>query len=132
MARGTLASFYQHWALALFSLGAAFTIWFVIQDVENPRVRVSFPPEGQPSSIQVEATNVEDAAPNATSSVRVEVEGREDDLATLTTEDFAATVDVQGLGTGVATDVPVRVRSLKDGVRVLSVSPPTISVTLDP
>ena len=35
IARGSFLSFYQHWAMALFSLVAAFAIWFVI-DVENP------------------------------------------------------------------------------------------------
>jgi hypothetical protein len=37
-AKSSVLNVYDHWALALFSLAAAFSIWFVIQDVENPRV----------------------------------------------------------------------------------------------
>lgn len=132
VARGTVASFYQHWGLALFSVAAAFAIWFVIQDVENPRVEASFPADDQPPSIDVRAANVEDAAPNQTYTVRVRVEGREDDLSSLSNEDFEATIDVSGVAVGSPTEVPVRVRALRDGVRVLSVSPPTVNVTLEP
>ena len=131
IARGSFVSFYQHWAMALFSLVAAFSIWFVIQDVENPIVQANFPSEGD-SGIPVAPINVEDATPNEPYEVRVEVEGREDDLEGLTVDDFEATVDVKDLPVGVETEAPVRVRSLKDGVRVLSVTPSRIQLTLEP
>ena len=50
--------------------GAAFAIWFVIQDVENPRVEASFLPEGQLANIEVAATNVDDLIPDESSSWR--------------------------------------------------------------
>ena len=53
----------------------------------------------------------------------VEVEGREDDLAALSVEDFVATVDVQDIAAGRPTEVPVKVTSRRDGVRVLAVDP---------
>jgi YbbR domain-containing protein len=131
IARGSVLSLYQHWAMALFSLVAAFAIWFVIQDVENPIVQANFPGEGQ-SGIPVEPTNVEDATPNEPSEVRIEVEGREDDLKDLSLDDFVATVDLKGLPVNTPTEAPVRVRSLRDGVRVLSVTPSRIQLTLEP
>jgi len=127
--RGSLSGLYQHWALALFSLLAAFTIWFVIQDVENPRVEVVFPGDGL-ARIEVVPTNADQFIPVEDYSVSLLVEGREDDLASLTREDFRATVDVQGIPEGIPTERQVRVRSLRDGVRVLEVRPATISVVV--
>ena len=61
-----LVSLYQHWALALFSVAAALGIWFVIQDVENPRVEGRFPRE--PGTVEAIVKNnndfiVQDMAP---------------------------------------------------------------------
>ena len=130
IARGSVLSLYQHWAMALFSLVAAFAIWFVIQDVENPIVQANFPGDG--SGIPVAPINVEDATPNETQDVEIQVEGREDDLEGLSLEDFEATVDLKGLPVNTPTEAPVRVRSLRDGVRVLSVNPSRIQLTLEP
>jgi YbbR domain-containing protein len=132
LAKGTFLSFYEHWALAGFSLVAAFAIWFVIQDVENPRVRAFFPPEGELASIEVEAINADRLIPNTTTFVRIEVEGREDDLALLSTDDFQATIDVKGIPANSPTAVPVQVTSSEDGVKVLSVTPAQVIVTLEP
>jgi len=131
MARGTLLSFYEHRALALFSLVAAFAIWFVIQDVENPRVQAQFPPEGEPPSIPVQAVNADRLLPNDTTEVSVIVEGREDDLALLSADDFRATIDVKGIPANSPTTLPIRVTA-PDGVKVLKVIPSTIIVTLEP
>ena len=132
IARGSVLSLYQHWAMALFSLVAAFAIWFVIQDVENPIVQANFPGEGQ-SGIPVEPINVEDATPNETEMIEnIRVEGREDDLEDLSLEDFEVTVDLKGLPVNAPTEAPVRVRSLRDGVRVLSVTPSRVQLTLEP
>lgn len=130
-ARGSLAGIYDHWALALFSLAAAFAIWFVIQDVENPRVRAAFPADGQAASIPVNAINADEFIPNKENFVAIEVEGREDDLASLSPDDFEASVDVQGLPENTPTFVPVKVTSRRDGVRVLAVHPSTIEITVE-
>jgi len=132
VARGSILSFYEHWALALFSVAAAFAIWFVVQDVENPRVSAPYPPLGVPASIEVQAVNAQDAGLRDTHLVSVDVEGRENDLESLTNDDFVATVDVKNVPLNTPVELPVRVRSQKDGVRVLSVQPATITVTLEP
>ena len=132
IAKGTVLSFYEHWTLALFSLVAAFAIWFVVQDVENPRVQVTFPPEGEPPSIEVQPVNADRLLPDQSYFVRVQLEGREDDLALLSPDSFEATIDVSGIPANSPTAVPVRVTSNIDGVKVLSVEPSTIVVTLEP
>lgn len=131
--RGSLSSLREHWALALFSLVVAFGIWFVIEDVENPRVRATFPADGQASSIIVRAINADRLIPNNEYRVdEVEIEGREGDLKSLTADDFEATIDVQGIPANTPTEVPIRVVSNRDGVKVLAVRPATISVTVEP
>ena len=132
VARGSVASLYQHWALTLFSLVAAFAIWFVIQDVENPRVSAAYPADGAPPSILVQAINADRLIPNDEYRVSVEVEGREGDLASLADEDFEATIDVKDIPANTPTEVAVRVTSKRDGVKVLAVHPATVSVTVEP
>ena len=132
VARGSVASLLQHWGLALFSLVAAFAIWFVIQDVENPRVTACFPEDCRSPAIEVEAVNADRLIPNEVFTVRVEVEGREGDLSALAASDFEATIDVQGIPASTPTEVPVKVRSTRDGVKVLVVEPSTWTVTLEP
>jgi hypothetical protein len=43
VAKATIRSVADHWMLAIFSLIAAGGIWFVIQDIENPRVEALVP-----------------------------------------------------------------------------------------
>jgi YbbR domain-containing protein len=130
-AKSSVLNVYDHWALALFSLAAAFSIWFVIQDVENPRVTARYPDAG--FTIPVDAENVDQLIPDSENNfVAVTVEGREDDLAALSVRDFEARIDIKGVPPGVPTALPVKVRSLRGGVDVLSVEPPTITVTLEP
>jgi YbbR domain-containing protein len=130
VAGGILRSFRDHWAQAAFSLVAAFAIWFVIQDVENPRVSVTFPDEGQPPSIVVTAENAGPYIVRENYSVRVVAEGRADDLAALTPSDFEARVDVRGMQPGVEEFRQVRVTSRRPGVRVLQVIPSQVRITL--
>lgn len=130
IARGSVVGLYQHWAMALFSIAAAFAIWFVIQDVENPRVQACFP-EDCSRLIPVEATNADLYIPTSTYTVGVQIEGREDDLRNLSRDDFQATIDVKGITPGAPQERQVKVTS-KSGVRVLSVSPPTVLVSVEP
>ncbi len=127
---GSLRSFRQHWLQASFSLVAAFAIWFVVQDVENPRQTATFPEEGQPPSILVVPENAGPYIPRETHSVRVVAEGRADDLAALTAADFEARVDVRGMQPGVEEFRQVRVVSRRPGVRVLQVIPSQVRITL--
>lgn len=131
IAKGSAVSLYQHWAMALFSLAAAFGIWFVIQDVENPSVQATFPANGIPA-IPVEAQNADLYIPTESFSVFVKIEGRQNELANLSQEDFEASIDVKGLVPGVPEARPVKVVSNRDGIRVLEVSPATFVVTVAP
>lgn len=117
--------------MALFSLGAAFAIWFVIQDVENPRVQASFPADGT-TAIPVLATNADLYIPNASYNVAVQVEGRQDEVVNLSRDDFDATVDIKGITPENPQERTVKVTSKRNGVRVLSVTPATLFVTVAP
>ncbi len=130
VARTSIASLYEHWALAGFSLVAAFAIWFVIEDVENPRVQGDFPPANEPASIAVNAQNTGDFIVKEITAVHVTVEARKGQLETLIGDDFEATVDAQGVKPGESVELPVRVKSKRDGVRVVRVNPPRVQVTV--
>jgi len=120
----------EHWALASFSLVAAFAIWVLIQDVENPRVR-GIVPEPPATGVAVRAVNVPAGLIVLESpTVRVEVEARQDVLPELRAGDFEAIVDVQGLEPGGPLSLPVRVTSKREGVDVVRVIPERVEITL--
>lgn len=128
--RSVVRSFYQHWALAGFSLFAAFAIWFVVEDVENPRVTARFPAEGVPASIPVEARNAGDLIMKESFTVAVVIEGRGDDLENLVPGDFRAFVDVQGMQPGIDELREVKVEPRDGDLRVIEVIPSTVRVTV--
>lgn len=128
--RAGVTSLTQHWALASFSLVAAFAIWVVIQDVENPRVR-GVAPEPPAAAIPVRPVNVPSGFIVLESpTVRAEVEARQDVLPALRASDFEATVDVQGLQPGGTVSLPVRVTAKRAGVDVVRVVPDRVDITL--
>ncbi len=119
-----------HWALALFSLVAAFGIWVAIQDVDNPRVTGLAPADG---GIQVEVFNLPDGfIVEDLQQVTVIVEARKGDLESLRPSDFRASVDVKTDSPDVQAEGsrPVRVESRRKGVEVLEVRPATVPVKL--
>lgn len=123
------STIYRHWALSLFSLAIAFGVWFVVQDVENPRVEgeVPFPDE---QGITVEAVNVpEGVVITDIRQIRVRVEARQDDLADLHADDFRAIVDVSGIRAGTTQRLPVRIESKPGNVRLLAIIPDTVEVS---
>ncbi len=120
----------QHWALALFSLAAAFAIWYTVQDVENPRAEGVVPVEGE-QQIRVEAVNIPDGYIVVDPSpVSVRVRARKADLPTLRAADFRATVDLQGIEREDTVSLAVSVNSRRSGLNVLSVAPSSVQVTL--
>ena len=124
-----LVSLYQHWALALFSVAAALGIWFVIQDVENPRVEGRFPRE--PGTVEAIVKNNNDFIVQDMAPVSLSVNARKGDFATLRREDFEVYIDLSGVEAGgPAVLLPVRATSKRDSVRVLSVTPSTMRVTV--
>lgn len=128
--RSSAASVYRNWLLASFSLVAAFAIWFIVEDVENPRVTVRFPAEGLPAAIPVEARNAGDLIMKDSFAVAVVIEGRDDDIQNLVPGDFRAFVDVQGMQPGIEDVREVRVESRRSGVQVVEVIPPSVRVTV--
>lgn len=125
--RSALLSVTDHWALALFSIVAAFGIWVAVQDIDNPRTTGEAPPG---DGIPVEALNV----PNGKlvedlDRITVTVEARKDDIARLKPGDFIARVDVSSMGELAEAELPVRVTSRREDVRIVG-SPPLVKVTL--
>lgn len=128
--RSAAASVYRNWLLASFSLVAAFAIWFIVEDAENPRVTVRFPAEGLPAAIPVEARNAGNLIMKDSFAVAVVLEGRDDDLDNLVPGDFRAYVDVQGMQAGIEDVREVKVESRRSGVQVVEVIPSSVRVTV--
>ena len=128
--RSVVRTFYQHGALAGFSLFAAFAIWFVVEDVENPRVTARFPADGVPASIPVEARNAGDLIMKESFTVAIVIEGRGDDLENLVPGDFRAFVDVQGMQPGIDELREVKVEPRDGDLRVIEVIPSTVRITV--
>jgi len=128
--RGGGGSVLSHWALACFSVAAAFGVWFVVQDVENPQVDVWVPAQTDPASIVPQAVNAGDFIVSELAPIRVQVQARKSDVASLRPSDFDASVDVKGVQPGAAAELPVHVTSRRSGVRVVSVNPANVTVTL--
>lgn len=116
---------WRHWVMASFSLVAAFGVWFVIQDVENPRVRGVVPIDAT-QRIAVQAVNVPDNYIFEGAGAQVRVEARDEELQNLVADDFVATVNLNGYDPEGDAEVRVEVRSRKSGVRVLEAIPATI------
>jgi YbbR domain-containing protein len=123
------ANLAEHWALGLFSLAAAFAIWFAIQDVENPRT-TDIVPAGQ-QGIPVRTENQPDGMiVDDLPGVKVKVEAREEDLPNLLPSDFDARVNVNGIPEGATEPRPVQVEARRPGVKVLSVEPANVEVRM--
>ncbi|MEO5568836.1 MAG: CdaR family protein [Gemmatimonadaceae bacterium] len=114
----------------LLSLVAAFGIWMLVEDQENPRTQAVVPLETN-QAIPVTPLNVpDDAILRDQPTVRVRVEARNADIEGLREGDFRATIDLRGVTPGEAVSRPVRVESRRGGVRVLSVQPSQVDITL--
>jgi YbbR domain-containing protein len=122
----------SHWALALVSLVAAFGIWMVIQDVENPRVEGEAPATG---GIQVTALNVpQGCLVEELQAVRVRVNARQGVLDQLRPGDFTAEIDVRDARCDTLDQPvqsrPVRVTSRRDDVDVIEAIPDSVEFRL--
>ncbi len=130
LGRAAIGSVTSHWALGLFSLASAFGIWFAVQDIENPRAEAVVPGEGE-QRIRVEAINVPDGyIVLEEPRVSVRVRARKDDIPSLRAADFRATVDVPPDSRDGTVNLIVEVEPQRSNVKVLEVSPATVSVTL--
>lgn len=118
-----------HWALSFFSIGVAFVIWFIVQDVENPRVEQVVPVEGR-QAIPIEILNQsDDVIILDAGRVQVRVDAREEDIPELRASDFRATIDAGGLVAGQTVERAVTVEMVgNDSIRVLDVIPATVQL----
>ena len=126
--RPTFRSLRDNTGLAGLSVVLAFGLWIFVTDAENPtRTRVL------PLDIPVEAVNVDPnvVVANDLDNVRVRISVEEDVFESLTSGDFEATVDLEGLTIGEYL-LPVEVRRLttRGGLRIEDVLPEEISVSL--
>lgn len=127
--RATGGTFARNRILAGVSLLAAFAIWFVVEDIENPRKEGTAPVSG--AGIVIEVVNrAEGLIVDDLPEVRVRVEAREADLPNLRPGDFRATVDAKGLTSAQPESRAVRVESRREGVKVLWVEPATVEVRM--
>ncbi len=131
VATAVLAVF-RHWMLAIFSLVLAFAIWFLVEDVENPRIEATVPGEDQ-SAIRVEVVNappgliVREVTP-----IRALVEAREGEVDDLRAADFSAVVDASDVRAGDVRSLPVTVTTDRRDVRVVRPEPGTVEVSVVP
>jgi YbbR domain-containing protein len=127
-ARGLVTSVIGNLSLAVLSVALALSLWLFVTDAENPTERVTFN-----SAIELSFVNVPGdlALSNASAStVRIDIEAPESDLAELRAADFVAEVNLGGLPPG-NSRVPVSVRSTNADVRIVRTSPEQVDVTLE-
>lgn len=118
----------SHLFSAAVSISLALVIWFLVTDsqLETVEERLGF-------GLAVDFVNTpNDLAPaNRLPTASITIAGSESNVRSVVADDFVVTVDLAGLIAG-SHNVPVRVRSLADGVRVRSVAPVSIEVLLEP
>ena len=118
----------RNWLLAIFSVVAAFAIWFLVEDVENPRIEATVPSEDQ-ALIPVEVVNVPDGLiVDEVAPIRVLVEAREEDVGELRAADFKAVVDGFGIAGEGVRSLPVTVTTERREVSVIRPEPGTVEV----
>ena len=129
VATSVLAVF-RHWPLTIFSVVLAFAIWFLVEDVENPRIEATVPGEDQ-AAISVEVVNVPPGLiVGEVTPIRVFVEAREGEVDELRAADFKAVVDASGVRAGEARSLPVTVTTERRDVRVVRPEPGTVEVSV--
>ncbi len=117
-------------ALAVVSLVTATVLWIAVTDAENPSRVAVFS-----GAIEVTAVNLPDGLAVASlreAAVTLRVNATEDTFDKLTTADFSAEVDLSGVRAPSSDQVVIaRVVGNRD-VEIVAVSPPLVTVTLEP
>ncbi len=121
---------FRNWFLAIFSLVLSFAIWFLVEDVENPRIEATVPGEDQ-APIAVEVVNVPSGLiVGEVEPIRVFVEARAEDVDELRAADFSAVVDASAVAAGDSRSLPVTVTTERREVRVIRPEPGTVEVSV--
>lgn len=130
LATAAVLAVIRHWPLSIFSLVLAFAIWFLVEDIENPRIEATVPSEDQ-TAIPVEVVNVPSGLiVGEVTRIRVFVEAREEDIDELRSGDFSAVVDASGVRAGDVRSLPVSVTTERRDVRVVRPDPSTVEVSV--
>jgi YbbR domain-containing protein len=127
-ARGLATSIAGNISLVILSVALALSLWLFVTDAENPTGRETFN-----SAVTIGFVNVPNGLAVANSSantVRIDIEGPENDLRTLRPADFEAQANLGGFEQGKQT-VAVSVVSRKSDVRVVRITPEQVEVTLE-
>jgi YbbR domain-containing protein len=126
--RAAVVSVGGNLSLAVLSLALALSLWLFVNERENPKQVETFN-----SAVPITFVNVPDglAIANASeTSVRVQVEGTQNDIAKLRVGDFDASVNLGGFQKGVA-GVVVSVKPPNSNVNIADVTPLHVDVTLE-
>ncbi len=130
LAVAAVVAIFRNWLLAIFSLVLSFAIWFLVEDVENPRIEATVPTEDQ-APIPVEVVNVPSGLiVGEVEAIRVFVEAREEDVDELRAADFSAVVDAAQVRAGDVRSLPVTVTTERREVRVIRSEPSTVEVSV--
>ena len=130
LAVAAVMAIFRNWLLAIFSLVLSFAIWFLVEDVENPRIEATVPTEDQ-APIPVEVVNVQSGLiVGEVEAIRVFVEAREEDVDELRAADFSAVVDAAQVRAGDVRSLPVTVTTERREVRVIRSEPSTVEVSV--
>lgn len=125
-----VVAIFRNWLLAIFSLVLSFAIWFLVEDVDNPRIEATVPTEDQ-APIPVEVVNVPSGLiVGEVEAIRVFVEAREEDIDELRAADFSAVVDASQVRAGDVRSLPVTVTTERREVRVIRPEPSTVEVAV--
>ena len=126
--RAAIVSVGGNLSLAVLSLALALSLWLFVNERENPKQVETFN-----SAVPIKFVNVPDglAIANASeTSVRVQVEGTQNDITKLRVDDFDASVNLGGFQKGVAS-VVVSVKPPNSNVNIADVTPLHVDVTLE-
>ncbi len=126
----TVRSVRENYRLALISLGLAVALWFFVGTDQTLSRQGTFPVQ-----IPVELVNkpayLEVYPPGSVEPVTVRISAPEDSWSRLRPTSFRAVADLRNAHEGVQ-QVPVQVTSFDPAVRILQVSPPAVSIRLEP
>jgi YbbR domain-containing protein len=128
LGREGAVSIVRNVGLALLSVVLAMALWLFVIDRQNPQETQAFG-----SAIPIKFVNVPTdlaVANTSETTVRVRVQGPRDELKSLVTDDFAATVNLGGFQKG-QVSVAVEVSSSNGRVNVTEVTPGRVDVSLE-
>ena len=128
LGRGAVVSIVRNAGLALLAAALGLSLWLFVTDHQNPQETEAFS-----SSIPITFVNVPTdlaVANTSETTVRIHIEGPRNELKTLTSESFTATVNLGGFQKG-QSSAAVDVTSSNGRVNVTEATPSRVDVSLE-